>query len=191
MKRRQAIQRFALLTGGLTLSLAGIKLYKMFKRPDFHLLDDDRALLDELAETIIPQTDTPGAKEAGVGALIGVMVRDCTDKVSQNNFISGIEELKSYTQNKYGKSFQECAMDQKIAILSHFENEGRPSAGFRGKIQRKLLGASFFTTLKKYTILGYCTSKAGATGGLRYDYIPGKYIGSVPLTRGQRAWATQ
>jgi hypothetical protein len=191
MKRRTAIGRLSLLVGGAAVSFTGIKVFQLYKHPNFQVLDENRVLLSELAETIIPKTDSPGAMEAGVGAFIAKMIRDCTPKNSQNNFIEGLEDLGAYSQSKFSRSFQQCAPQEKKAILSHFEEQGRPYSGIAGKIQRQVTGDSFFTTLKKYTVIGYCTSMQGATMALQYDYIPGKYIGSVPMKPGQRAWATQ
>ena len=71
------------------------------------------------------------------------------------------------------------------------EEKGKPFPGIVGKVEKRLAGESFFTVLKKYTVLGYCTSEAGVTKALAYDYIPGKYVGDMPLAPGQKAWATQ
>ncbi|HLX67414.1 MAG TPA: gluconate 2-dehydrogenase subunit 3 family protein, partial [Puia sp.] len=60
-----------------------------------------------------------------------------------------------------------------------------------GKAQEVYLGRSFFTTLKKYTVEGYCTSQAGATRGLSYLYVPGSFHSCIPLQPGQRSWATR
>ncbi len=191
MKRRTAIRRLSLLVGGAAVSFTGIKVFQLYKHPNFQILDENRVLLSELAETIIPKTDSPGASEAGVGAFIAKMIRDCTPKNSQNNFIEGLEALAAYSQSKFSRSFRDCSPRERTATLSHFEERGRPYPGTVGKIQHQIAGDSFFTTLKKYTVIGYCTSMQGATMALQYDYIPGKYIGSVPIKPGQRAWATQ
>jgi hypothetical protein len=58
------------------------------------------------------------------------------------------------------------------------------------KINKKLFGESFFFKLKELTIEGYCLSQPGATIGLAYDYIPGKYEGCTPLKPNQKSWAT-
>lgn len=191
MKRRSAIRlSFGLVIGG-GLGFGGIKGYQLYKRPDFRVLEEHQDLLDDLAETIIPATDTPGARDAAVGAFILKMIRDCTDKKTQNNFISGFTDLMARTRENGQTPFGQRSLAERTALLTHFEEQGRPYSGILGKVQHKLVGDSFFTTLKKYTVLGYCSSRRGATEGLRYDYIPGRYDGNVPLKPGQRAWATQ
>lgn len=178
--------------GGLLLSLGGLEVYRLFKTPSFTSLEEHRELLADLADTIIPATDSPGAKEAGTGEFIIKMIRDCTDRKTQNKFIDGLDSLAAYTKHHYNKSFTQCRREEKEAILRHFELSGKPTLhGVAGKAEQRLLGESFFTVLKKYTVLGYCTSRQGATQALRYDYIPGKYTGRIPLMPNQKAWATQ
>ena len=191
MKRRNVLRLGLGLVGGAVLGFGGIKSFQLYRRPDFRILEEHQELLGDLAETIIPATDSPGAKEAGVGAFILTMVRDCADRKTQNNFIKGFTELMERARKEDARSFGECSLAERTAILTHFEQQGRLYSGTAGKLQHKVLGDSFFTTLKRYTVLGYCSSRRGATEGLRYDYIPGRYNGSVPLQAGQRSWATQ
>jgi hypothetical protein len=191
MKRRTAIRRLGIILGGGALGIGGIKFYQLYKHPDFQVLEEHRELLGDLAETIIPRTDSPGARDAGVGAFILKMVRDCCDTKAQNNFISGFRDLMDRVRENGPTPFGQYSLPERTALLSHFEKQGRPYSGILGKLQHQLSGDSFFTTLKRYTILGYCSSRQGATEGLRYDYIPGRYVGSVPLQPGQRSWATQ
>jgi len=191
MKRRKVIKRLGIIIGGLGLSYSGIKFYNLYKHPYFQNLEDHKDLIGALAETIIPTTDSPGAGETGTDEFIIKMIRDCTERKAQNNFISGLDNLSDYVQNHYKKTFQQCSLSERKAILTHFEMADQPNKGIFGKAERKFMGDPFFITLKKYTVIGYCTSKIGATQALAYDYIPGKYIASVPLTPNQKAWATR
>jgi len=76
-------------------------------------------------------------------------------------------------------------------VLTLFEERGKNFKGILGKAQNRFLGKSFFTTLKEYTVEGYCTSEMGATRGLAYIHIPGKYLGCIPMQPGQKVWATK
>jgi hypothetical protein len=191
MKRRRVIQM--ILSGGAALvaGVTGYKYYSLFKTPDLGSLDHYNPLIAELAETIIPETDTPGAKSAGVGPFIVKMIRECTPVQSQNNFLAGLADVESFSNSAFGKSFLDCTMDERYQAMKHMEESGKPFPGIVGKVEKRLAGESFFAVLKKYTVLGYCTSEVGATKGLAYDYIPGKYVGDMMLAQGQRAWATQ
>ncbi|RYY12767.1 MAG: gluconate 2-dehydrogenase subunit 3 family protein [Chitinophagaceae bacterium] len=190
MDRRKAISDLTLIVASSFVSFVGMRAFMLFGKPDKSAGQLDNKLLDELAETIIPRTDTPGAKDASVGAFIAIMIRDCTPRITQNRFIEGLSNLSHHTQRLYRKDFSDCSSAEKIEVLRYYEKRDKPWPGIAGKAQRKLMGDPFFLTLKRYTVLGYCTSKAGATQGLAYDYVPGRYT-TTPLKPGQRAWATQ
>jgi hypothetical protein len=207
MNRRKAIGRIALTGIGGGLLLAGYKWYDWTRTPDITYVEQHKELITALAETIIPttktpgapgtdtpgapETDTPGAKEAGVGDYIVVMIRDCTDRMSANKFIDGLKQLGHYCQNHFDKPYQQCSEADQQAVLHYFEEKDAPYKGIVGKAQEAFLGQSFFATLKKYTVEGYCSSELGATKGLSYLYIPGSFHGCIPLQPGQKAWATR
>ena len=193
MNRRKAIGSLLLLSGAGAAAWAGIRFRNLYSTPSLEKLQHDayRELITELAETIIPATDTPGAKAAGITPFIIRMVTDCTPKKEQNRFIEGLEEVDAYARNHYKRAFVRCTAEQQAAAAAHFEKRDRPYKGIAGKISHKVLGDSFFVIMKKYTVIGYCTSMEGATRGLAYDYVPGHYTGSVLLKPGQRAWATE
>jgi hypothetical protein len=191
MKRRKAIGRIILTGLGGGALFSGYKWYDWNKSPDISYAEQHKELITELAETIIPATDTPGAREAATGDFIVTMVRDCTDRMSANKFIDGLKELQDYCLNRFNKPYTQCAATDKEAVLRHFEEKGKPFNGIIGKAQNAFLGKSFFTTLKEYTVEGYCTSEAGATKGLDYLFIPGHFQGCIPMTPNQRTWATK
>jgi hypothetical protein len=189
MNRRKAITRIVLAGAGVTAAVGGYKWYSVTKEPDLAFIDSESELIAALAETIIPATDTPGAKECGVEKFIQQMIKGSTDRKTQNKFINGLKDVKSYALSKYDKLYQQCTPEQQISIMEHFASGGS-SSGLWSKIERRYLGNSFFTTLKQYTVEGYCTSRKGATQALSYLPVPGRYEGCIPLTTGQKAWAT-
>ncbi|HEV3325950.1 MAG TPA: gluconate 2-dehydrogenase subunit 3 family protein [Puia sp.] len=191
MNRRKAIGRIALTGIGGALLLGSYKWYDWTRTPDINYAEQHKELITALAATIIPATDTPGAREAGVGDFIVTMIRDCTDRMSANKFIDGLKDLGHYCQSHFDKPYEQCSEPDKQAVLHYFEEKGTPYKGIVGKAQDAFLGRSFFATLKKYTVEGYCSSEIGAAKGLRYDYIPGSYHGCIPLQPGQKAWATR
>jgi hypothetical protein len=191
MKRRKAIGLLLLAGGGTAVSVGGYKWYDWNKPFDHAFLDKKKELLAALADTILPATDTPGAKEAGAGDFISVMVKDCTERKSQNKFIDGLKELEAYCSSNYNKNYVHCSLAEQQAVMRHFQQKGRPMKGIMGKVQNRYLGKSFFTTLKEYTVLGYCTSELGASKGLAYVAVPGRFNGCIPLEKGQKTWATK
>ncbi len=191
MNRRKAISRIALAGLGGTLLFGGFKWYDWHKTPDLDWLQNHKDLVASLAETIIPATDTPGAREAGVADYILIMLRDATDRMTANKFIDGLKSLDHYCRSQYNHPYQQCTPEDQRTVLRRFEEKAKPFNTLAGKIENVYLGTPFFYTLKKYTVEGYCTSEAGATKGLAYLYIPGHYQGCIPLQPGQRAWATR
>jgi hypothetical protein len=191
MKRRKAIGRILMVGGGGVAAYSGYKWYDLKKSPDLAYLEQHKNLIADLAEAIIPATDTPGAKDAGVHDFIIVLIRDCTDIKSQNKFINGLNDLEHYCTSSFNKHFGQCTDGEKLQVLKYFEEKGKVYRGIIGKAQNRFLGKSFFTTLKEYTVEGYCSSEIGATKGLLYKRIPGKYNGCIPLEAGQKSWATK
>ena len=190
MKRRNILIGISVLGGGALLGYPGFKWIRWNLHPDFDHLTRSRNLLASLADTIIPRTDTPGASECGVHDFIIKMVKTCTDTMSQNKFLEGLKDLEGFTQSEYGKSFPECTGGERQQILRNFEEKDRPWPGLAGKVQKKYLGSPFFVTLKRYSVIGYCTSEGGATQALRYSHVPAKYVPCEPYIPGERAWAT-
>lgn len=156
---------------------------------DSAYLEENYQLIDELAETVIPATDLPGAKQAKVASYIIHIVGVGELRQEQLEFVRGLRRIANYSQRVYNRSFIHCSAEEKEAILNHFENKELFRFPIINKVQKKLLGRPFIGQLKELTVEGYCTSMLGATKGLVYDYIPGGFDACVPLRQGQRAWA--
>ena len=106
MKRRKAIIGISLAGAGIAAAGAGYKWYSFSKKPDLQFVEDQKELIAALAETIIPATDTPGAKEVGVGDFIIKIIRDCSPVKTQNNFIDGLKDLHAYAQSEFISSIR-------------------------------------------------------------------------------------
>jgi hypothetical protein len=150
-----------------------------------------KAVIAELAEMIIPRTHTPGAKDANVQDYIISVILNCNAVKQQHKFFYGLEDLEKYAIEQYGKDFLKCNAVQKKEIMVHSAKNAQYSYGILNKINNKFFGQSFFSKLKNLTVEGYCLSMPGATQGLAYDYIPGKYEACVPLQLNQKSWATK
>lgn len=191
MNRRKALKYILLLTAASTSVITVIKFVTPHRAPDLSRLRTHEDLITELAETIIPATNTPGAKAANVTPFIIAMIRECTPPKQQATFLDGLDEVNRYAKKKFDRLFINCSTAEKQQVAAHFEKRDRPYKGTAGKVSKKLFGDSFFTIMKAYTVNGYCNSMLGATRGMAYDHVPGKYVGCTTLTQGQRCWATQ
>jgi len=142
-------------------------------------------LLGDVADTILPPTRTPGAKEAGVGAFIPVMVRDCYDEKHQAVFMDGMAQLQRASRDRYDREFQQLTADERTALLAAIDQEAKAY-----QLTKAATDADhYFHLFKQLTLLGYFTSEIGATKALRYVQIPGRYDGDYPYQNGDRAWA--
>ena len=190
MNRRDAISRVALILGGTVVGanafLTGCKSED--KKADgaaANFTPDDAAYLDEIAETIIPATDTPGAKAAKVGAFMTVMVKDCYDEGDQKVFREGMDKINKAADKKFDKEFMQLSADERHKLLVEIDNEQKEY----GKNRKKDDPNHYFRLMKELTLLGYFTSEEGATKALRYVETPGKYEGCIPYKKGDKAWA--
>jgi len=188
MNRRNALERVALIFGGTVIG--GAAFLQGCKNADkgaaaFNLSKDQIAFLDEVAETIIPTTSTPGAKAAKVGEFMQVMVTDCYEPKEQQIFSEGLVKLDTQCRSKYSKNFMEITPEQRTDLLNEINKELKVYN--EGKKERD--PNHYFAMLKQLTLLGYFTSEIGASQALRYVAVPGKYEGCVPYKKGDRAWA--
>ncbi len=191
MNRRTLLKSIAAV---VTLGGAGGVLYNFLTPGDGIPLADlpkNKALVAELAETIIPRTNTPGAKDAGVENYIIKMITENTDVKMQHSFLAGLKSVEEYAKDKYDKDFILCSQEEKHAVVKHFEERATYSISILNKVQRKFLGAPFFYQLRDLTVEGYCTSQLGATQGLAYDYVPVTFQACIPLQPNQLSWATK
>jgi Gluconate 2-dehydrogenase subunit 3 len=191
MKRKKAIGTILLAGGATVVGFSGYEWYSLTKTPEKNYLLGKKSLLTELAETIIPATDTPGAKEAGAVEFMIPMLIECTDNKTLNRFIRGMQDLEEYTQSKYHREFSECSLEEKNAILSWAEQKSKVSNSLLSKIKNKFTGHPFFEMLKTYTLYGYCISEKGAGLGMHYIAVPGKYLPCIQLEPNQTSWATK
>jgi hypothetical protein len=191
MKRRTAIGRI-LLTGAVGVgAFSGYEWYEWNKSPDFDFLDRHRATLAAVVQTILPPAPSvPGAADAGVHDDIIRSVKFCVEKHPANTFIEGLKDLVHYSRSGFNKEFESCTAAQQTTILKHFEAKSRLFNGIIGKVQKKYVGVPFFYLLREYTVHFYYTSELGGTKGLVYVAIPGSFHGCLPMTPGQRSWAT-
>ncbi|MEP7279395.1 MAG: gluconate 2-dehydrogenase subunit 3 family protein [Bacteroidota bacterium] len=191
MNRRKAILSLFLLGGGATAGFTGYKWFSIHKTPDLQFLDNNKALVADLAETIIPATSTPGAKEALAHLTIISLIKETADRKTRNIFIDGLKDLADYAVAQFNQPFTALPASRQKEILLHFREKGKNYSGLLGKVKNKFMGKSFFHILKEYTTIAFCTSRPGATQTLAYDFIPGNYKACIPMAPDQKSWATK
>jgi hypothetical protein len=173
MHRRTIIKQLAFATGALFFfpscmeDKAAISIFLNNIRID----SDQEKLLAELVETIIPKTDTPGAKDVSAHLFVLMMVDDCYKQEDQQKFIAGLEAFHKKSKKEFSKSFINCTQDERERFLTDIDGKesGEDHLDF------------FYATVKKLTIQGYTTSKYFLTNVQVYQLIPGHFSGCVPV----------
>ena len=175
LSRRDAIKKISLLIGASVASTDVVKAWENLTiiNPHFSITVNDEILIADIAERIIPTTDTPGAKAANVPAFILKMVADCYEMPKQDLFFEGLKALDSEAQKAFGRGFSECTEGEQIERLTAVEKTG----------------SEFWKIIKHLTCLGYFTSEIGCTQALRYVAVPGKYE-EIDYKKGDKSWAT-
>jgi hypothetical protein len=175
MNRRTAVRNLAFITGAaVVLPSCFHEAQKEAKAsiPLKHVevTASQEKLLAEVCETIIPKTDTPGAKELGIPVYVLRMVDDCCEEKDQKAFMAGLKQLDKDAQKQYNQSFAACTPQQKLAMLQAIEQQKDATTDL----------ASFYKTAKRLTVSGYTKSKYFLTKEVVYELVPSRYNGYFP-----------
>jgi hypothetical protein len=129
-----------------------------------------------IAELIIPKTDTPGARDAGVPAFIDVMLADWGDDNQRKAFTAGLANVDERSRTAFGKDFIGCPPDQQTEILQDLDYELA-----QARDAKTDASGNFFGMMKWLTLTGYYTSEIGSTSELHYRVVPGRFEPCYPL----------
>ena len=193
--RREAILRVSALLGGAALVgqsafLSGCASGNVRPVPLAQLFTAiDLALLDEIAETILPETSTPGAKAARVGPFMAMMVAEAYDAREQQIFRDGLLKLDRECLKMHDVTFMAGLPAQRVAVLERLDRE---QLDYMRRLERRQAldaPAHYFRMMKELTLLGYFTSEIGYTQAMRYVETPGRFEPCVPYAPGEKAWA--
>lgn len=194
--RRAALKRITAILGG-TLSastVAGVLAGCQASGPaaGFRTLTgSQKALLDALTETIIPETDTPGAKTANVTSFIDAMLTDFYSDEERVAFFTGLDALDARANQELGDDFVKLDASNQFALLDTIDAATYPDLDAMSEAERLVhqqKDRPFFATLKGLTLSGYYTSEVGATQELHVNPM-GEYRGDIPFDEVGKAWA--
>jgi hypothetical protein len=171
--RRVAIQQLLLIWAGVAFLPACLHNEQKVSIPlrDIQITPDEESMLAELAETILPKTDTPGAKDLAAHLFALKMVDDCYTKTNQEKYIQGMKDFESFVMKKTGKSFTENNISERQSIVADLDLQKPATDGM----------TFFYQSTKKLTVQAYTTCEYFMTRIRGYKMIPGKFQGCVPL----------
>jgi gluconate 2-dehydrogenase gamma chain len=178
------------------------------------LTADEHELVLTIAEHIIPETDTPGARAARVHEFIDTMLADYHPPEIGERVRAGLRRLDGRAHRLHGFGFLDCSHEEQLALLEPLdraafadaahEAAGRSAVadGADGRSGGVGVGdrifdephpeddgtESFFRTIKELTVVGYYTSRIGATEELRINPM-GSFRADMDYSEIGRAWA--
>jgi len=219
--RREAVARVAALLGGVALIggsalISGCRAEKA-GAPSTPFTPDEIAYLDEIADTILPATSTPGAKAAKTGEFMARMVTDSYSLEDEKIFRAGMVKLDDASKDKNGgKTFMQATPEQRLALLKTLDKEqfdysekGRldnlkKSKEFLARATQENAPKTesqaatvaseqppnrYFRMMKELSLLGYFTSEIGCKQAQVYEESPGKWEPCIPYKPGQKSYA--
>ena len=158
MKRRDALKVALYASSGI---LVACRTGRASSRV---LSDEDQVLAEEIADTLLPTTaGSPGAKAAGTGAAMSLILSDCYTPEDQRAFRDGLKRFRAANFLELSRADRE----------SFVRSVGRQA---------------WFAPVRDLALGAYFSSEIGMTQALRYVRVPGKYVGCMPLEPGQPAW---
>lgn len=179
MKRRIALKQLGVITAGAMVLPSCVRQAKeaTIALSNIIINGDQEVLLAEIAETIIPATDIPGAKALNVHHFILKMVDDCHDKESQTQFISGLSQVEKAVKEKFSKPFDECSSEERKQFLLELEQKNKDAKD--GEKREDL--PAFYSLTKRYSAQAFLSSEYVMTNVFKYNMVPGRFEGCVEI----------
>jgi hypothetical protein len=181
MNRREAVKAATALVGGVLITSNGFLIAcarDSSKTASSTLTLDDQSLIEEIADTLLPTTpSSPGAKAAGAGAAINLLLTDCYEPEAQERVVNGLKEFRRMCRKSCGDSFVSLPKQEREKVLREIDAEAQKAGS-----------THYFGLVRELALRAYFSSEIGMTKALRYVLVPGKWVGCVPLAPGQPAW---
>ncbi len=195
MERREALK---LSVGFLGYSLSGIVFSSMLNgckvdssedwTPQF-FTKEQAETIGEIAEHILPKTDTPGAKDVLVHRFMDKLIFECYDTKNQKKFLAGLKEFQFKCKEITGNTFQDCSKEEKdVFLIKQEEVPYTPAIYLWGNKIKDEGKVSFYYQVKGLALFGYFSSEEVGKNVLNYDPVPGKFVGCMPLSEIGNAW---
>lgn len=167
--RRSMLRNIALLAGVAAIPHSGAQA--LFTGPE-SLPAPTTRLLAAVAETIIPETDTPGAIGANVPQAFGKLLANWASAAQRDKLIGALEAIDARTLEAQGKEFAALSAEHRFTLLDAYDKANGGNADY--------------AQLKDLLVTLYYLSEPGSTVELRYEHSPGAWEPSIPVTADTR-----
>ena len=181
MNRRDALKATTALLGGVLFTSSGVlaACARGRRAASASVLSPEReALAEEIADTILPTTAaSPGAKAAGAGATMNLLLTDCRAPDEQRRVVEGLDAFRDRCAGRCPDGFAAAPRATREALVREVDAEARAAGE-----------GHWFGVVRDLAMQAYFTSEIGMTRALRYVQTPGRWVGCLPLEPGQPAW---
>ena len=196
MKRREALKNTALLGGSTVLTGALVSLLQACQqtsridwKPQF-LSIEHAEMVAAFVDTILPRTATPGALDMKVDMFIDLAFAKMYDEAGQKKLTEELTKFNQESKDTYGKGFADLDQAQKEEFLMEKE-KASPKFGYSvwGAGVGPQPDVGFYRSIKSMAIMGFCTSEEIGKNVLKYDPVPGEFLGCIPLSDVDGVWS--
>lgn len=181
MNRRLALKQLAILTGGILLAPAcSFNSEKAsIALGNLKISAEQEKLLGEIVGTIIPTTETPGAKDLNIHHFVLVMIDDCREKSIQDDFVKGLRSFDDFIEDNFNESFLKSTPAQRQKMLEYIQSETLSAKNEAIDEEVKI----FWSETRKLTIQGYMSSEYFLTEVFPYELVPGRFEGCLAISQ--------
>ncbi|MBW8682794.1 gluconate 2-dehydrogenase subunit 3 family protein [Chitinophaga rhizophila] len=181
VNRRTALKQALVVSAGLALLPACLRKTApaSITLKNIAVDSEGESMLALLADTLIPTTSTPGAKDVKAHLFALTMVDDCFKKEDQQQWTAGMKAFSELSEKKTGKSFEKSTPEARAALLGELEKAKAEDGG----------AAYFYHATKRLIIQGYTTSEYFLTKVQVYELVPARFHGSIPVKPASRRTA--
>lgn len=143
---------------------------------------DAMAVLDAAAQVIVPTTDTPGAREAGVPVFIDALVARWMTADEAASFRAGLSALDASARQRFKRGYAQCSPAEAAELMQALR-AASPYGGRTFSLSDRILDpkAPFYLRLRDLTVLGYFISEQASSTELRYLPVPGKFEADLDM----------
>jgi hypothetical protein len=145
--------------------------------PEHYFSAPRRALLDAVADVMIPRTDTPGALDVGAPAYVDKMMARWACRETRAAFDAILDAIDVQASAAHGKRFVMLDTAAQTSVLRAYDAASLADP------------AGPYSRFKDLLMTAFFLSEPGATVVLRNEEVPGAWRGDIPLSDVGRAWA--
>jgi len=163
----------ALLSPERRLTLARTIHARLRGAPALHTLDaHQNDTVTQIAELILPETDTVGATSVHVNAFIDLLLTESMLTADRDALLTGLAAIDRESRHTHGQDFVALSLEQQTVLLRAFDTATTHASGS---------APHAFALLKRLTLFGYFTSELVMRDILHYEIIPTQHGVCVPL----------